>query len=356
MAIYEITGSALVPLQKTAFSDEGMFERRDLQRLLREQIEVIARDTMVLAEEFGDFEDSRRRIDLLCLDSEANLVVVELKRTETGGHMDLQAIRYAAMVSTMTFDRAVSAHESYLTAIGKDPTGARAEILEFLGWDEPSPDEFAAAVRIVLAASEFSKELTTAVIWLNENGLDIRCVRLSPSKLDDRLLVDIQQVIPMPEASEYQVRLREQNQERREARQFSIDFTKYDLKIGTQESTGLTKRELVYRVGREAVDRGFAPEDIGRPITWKRARLWAAVEGSITEEEKFIAAAEASALSNGGSFNTRRYFTASDHLIPHKGRTYAFSNQWGHDALRTVDTIIKHIGASDISYKPSGQE
>jgi len=32
-----------------------------------------------------------------------------LKRTEDGGHLELQAIRYAAMVSTMTFDQAVSA-------------------------------------------------------------------------------------------------------------------------------------------------------------------------------------------------------------------------------------------------------
>ena len=55
---------------------------------------------MVLAEEFGDWEDSRRRIDLLCLDPNAQLIVVELKRTVDGGHMELQALRYSAMVST----------------------------------------------------------------------------------------------------------------------------------------------------------------------------------------------------------------------------------------------------------------
>ena len=35
-----------------------------------------------VAEEFSDWEDSHRRIDLLCLDKDADLVVVELKRTE----------------------------------------------------------------------------------------------------------------------------------------------------------------------------------------------------------------------------------------------------------------------------------
>ena len=45
---------------------------------------------MVIEEEFGDWEDSLRRIDLLCLNRKAQLVVLELKRTEDGGHMELK--------------------------------------------------------------------------------------------------------------------------------------------------------------------------------------------------------------------------------------------------------------------------
>jgi RecB family endonuclease NucS len=55
--------------------------------IFREQVEIVAPDTLVVAEEFGEWEDSRRRIDLLGLDKDANLVVIELKRTEDGGHM-----------------------------------------------------------------------------------------------------------------------------------------------------------------------------------------------------------------------------------------------------------------------------
>jgi RecB family endonuclease NucS len=82
MAIYEISQHRFEKIPETDFQSEGIKERSDLQRLLRNQVEVLAPNTLVISEEFGDWEDSRRRIDLLGLDKQANLVVIELKRTE----------------------------------------------------------------------------------------------------------------------------------------------------------------------------------------------------------------------------------------------------------------------------------
>src|SRR4051812_14784418 len=114
MAIYKVTGNSFSKVRETSFQEEKMLERKDLQRLLKHEISVIGPDLMVVAEEFGDWVDSSHRIDLLCLDKSGRLVVIEIKRTEDGGHMDLQAIRYAAMVSSMTFEQLVSAHAKYL--------------------------------------------------------------------------------------------------------------------------------------------------------------------------------------------------------------------------------------------------
>jgi RecB family endonuclease NucS len=210
--IYEITRDAITEIARTTFAEAGLSERMDLQRLLRERIEILSPDTLVIAEEFSDWDDSKRRIDLLGIDRDAKLVVIELKRTEDGGHMELQALRYAAMVSTMTFERAVAALARFR---GIDSDDAQAQILDFLGWDEPDPDSFAQDVRIVLASAEFSKELTTAVIWLNRRNLDIRCVRLRPHRDGSRVLVDVAQVLPVPEAEDYQVRLREKESSER---------------------------------------------------------------------------------------------------------------------------------------------
>jgi hypothetical protein len=217
MAIYELNSNEIRRINETNFCDEGITERGNLQRLLRKQIDIIAHETLVISEEFSEWSDSRRRIDLLAIDRDANLVVIELKRSEDGGNMDLQAVRYAAMVSTLTFDKVVDIYGRYLLQIGEsvDP---KTSLLDFLGWETYDENEFARDVRIVLASAEFSKELTTTVMWLNERGIDIRCVRMQPYKDGDRLLLDIQQVIPLPEAAEYQVQLREKEQRGRQER------------------------------------------------------------------------------------------------------------------------------------------
>lgn len=214
MALHVIQDTDIRSLTPVTFEKLNLTERGDLQRLLRDRIDIIMEDVdgMVIAEEFGRWEDSARRIDLLVLDKEANLVVVELKRTDDGGHMELQAIRYAAMVSTMTFAQAVEAHEVYLRQRDSSDD-AKEAILRFLEWEDESDRRFAEAVRIVLVSADFSKEITTTALWLNERGLDIRCVRLKPYEMNAQVILDVQQLIPLPEAQEYmiQVGIKEQS-------------------------------------------------------------------------------------------------------------------------------------------------
>ena len=65
MAVYEITENRLDKIPETDFNSE----------------------------EFGEQKVSRRRVILLAIDKDANLLVIELKRTEDGGHMELQTTR-----------------------------------------------------------------------------------------------------------------------------------------------------------------------------------------------------------------------------------------------------------------------
>ncbi|MBV9778689.1 MAG: hypothetical protein JOY62_01840, partial [Acidobacteriaceae bacterium] len=80
MALFELTDEALIQIPETRFDSEAL-KSRDIQRLLRQDISVLSSDLKVLAEDFGNWEDANLRIDLLCLDKEANLVIVQIKRS-----------------------------------------------------------------------------------------------------------------------------------------------------------------------------------------------------------------------------------------------------------------------------------
>ncbi|MEZ8379594.1 hypothetical protein AB6C48_12215 [Vibrio splendidus] len=229
MSLYNIANKNLTALRATTFAAEGLQERQDLQEALKGCIDAIAPDCLVISEEFSDWEDSRRRIDLLAIDRNANLVVIELKRDEVGAHMELQALRYAAMISTMTFEKACDYFEQYIEKEGLDIV-ARQEILDFVDLDEGSLDDFGNDVRIVLASADFGKELTTSVLWLRDKGIDISCVRLAPYRYKDDVLINAEQIIPVPEVEEYQVRFREKRSEQRKAQVGTKDYSKFEYR------------------------------------------------------------------------------------------------------------------------------
>jgi hypothetical protein len=59
--LYEIDGKSLRRHDSARFAALGIYERKDLQRLLRDDIGGLSPDLLVIAEEFGNWEDSRRR-------------------------------------------------------------------------------------------------------------------------------------------------------------------------------------------------------------------------------------------------------------------------------------------------------
>ena len=352
MPIYEFAKTGIVPLTTATFSSVNLQERRDLQRLLRENVEVISPDTLVISEEFGEWEDSKRRIDLLGIDRDAKLVVIELKRTEDGGHMELQAIRYASMVSTMTFDRAVEVFAKFLETQGKIDQDPGTTVLDFLGWDAPDEDRFAQDVRIILASAEFSREITSSVLWLIDHSVDIRCVRLKPYKFDNRVLVDVQQIIPLPEVAEFQIRIREKVRKEREARATGADFTRYEVQIEGEQHLSMWKRNAIFLICKHLCAKSISPEEIASLFTWRPNQVWYSVDG-IVDAAEFGALADAKAASGGGSFSRRRWFCKNDELVHASGKTYAFSDQWGGEGWRDAMTALKEAYPQfNIDFKP----
>ena len=339
----------IVRIESTTFEANEMQERKDLQNMLKTQIEVIAPEILIVAEEFGEWEDSHRRIDLLGVDKDANLVVIELKRTEDGGHMELQALRYAAMISALTLSRLIEIYEDFLTD-NESEISARQHLLEFLGWEDVDEDLFGDHVRIVLVSADFSKELCTSVMWLNDFGLDIQCVRIAPYTHNDEILLDVQTVIPLPEVADYQVRIREKKKAQ-EAQRSSKDYTKYNVSIAEKTFENLNKRQMMFRIVAEMISCGNSPEDINAAIPVKKSNLFVGFDGEL-DASGFIEMIKA----EKGDQTTKLYFIRDGALFRKGGKTYALTNQWGKDSVeKALGSLKEAYPGIGISYEPVEQ-
>ena len=206
-------------VQSQHFVDLGVWERKHIQEWVRSHPEMLGEDLLIVSREFDKFEGSKDRPDLLALDRDGNLVVVELKRDSFAGYADLQAVRYAAMVSAMTVEQLVAHYADYRKKTGGAQASKeelRAEINDFVEVEEF--EELSSRPRIILCSEGFSQEITTTVLWLRGFDLDISCVRITPHRLEDKIVLVPEKIIPLKESEQYLTGIREKEEKRQEAR------------------------------------------------------------------------------------------------------------------------------------------
>ena len=341
MTLYVVGENEITKLDSTTFRDQKLPER-GLQALLKLDPEPVSPDTLIVAEEFSDWEDSQRRIDLLGIDQEANLVVIELKRTEDGGHMELQAVRYAAMISAMSFEALVATFERYLKDNGREREDARTILREHLGWGDTDDEILGQDVKIVLASADFSKEVTTSVLWLNDRGVDIRCVRMRPHQNDNQILLEVQTVIPLPETKEYQIRIREKRQRERESK--AKDYSRFDVAIAGKRYPRQNKRNLMLRLVSEVFNSGAEPERVFATLP-VRSKL-KEFDGELDAEQ-----VKERLKEEGGAPRIKRFFC--DDPFQANGKTYVLSNQWGIETRDTATKLTQVFPDLQIEFKES---
>lgn len=193
-------------LDRKRFSDLKIGERTHLQEWLANTPDALGEELLIIQKEFAGFTDTRERLDLLALDKLGQLVIIENKLDDTGRDVVWQAVKYAAYCSNLTKTQIIEIFQQYLDG---QRSGANAEALirEFL--DEESLDEIVLNggndQRIMFVAGNFRKEVTAAVLWLIAHDIRAQCFRVVPYGLGEELLIDLNQIIPTPEAADYMI-------------------------------------------------------------------------------------------------------------------------------------------------------
>lgn len=189
-------------IKESTFADIGVTERNDIQEWIANNPNILEyeSDLLIIQKEFDGFNETNRRLDLLALDNKGNLVIIENKRDDSGVDVTWQAINYASFCSTLTRQDIITIYEEYLRK-NKNDANAEQKIHDFFNNENiiyPTDTQ-----KIILVAHNFRKEVLSAVQWLNNNGLDITCVKFTPYEFNDEIFLDVDRILPQEEIKDY---------------------------------------------------------------------------------------------------------------------------------------------------------
>lgn len=207
-----------IQLEEQRFSDLNLSERGHLQEWLVQMPQVLGEELLIIQKEFDGFADTRERLDLLALDKERRLVVIENKLDDSGRDVVWQALKYVAYCSSLKKAEIVDIYQKYLDRWFKGEN-AVTNLCEFLEVDDLDSTMLNAGneQRLMLVAANFRKEVTSAVLWLIGHGIRAQCFRVVAYDSGKELLIDLQQIIPTPEAADYMIGMAQKESEERSA-------------------------------------------------------------------------------------------------------------------------------------------
>ena len=178
------------------------FEDR-LEDWLASDISMLDQSLLVIGRQVQT--DFRGRIDLLCISSTGDIVIIELKRGQTPREVTAQALDYAAWVQTLSFSRIKSIADEHL-AKGANPLELDAAFRETFG--APLPEELNTTNhRILIVAESMDVSTERIVSYLSDRNVPINVATIQYFKSDDgrELLAQVFLVEPEVAAAREQI-------------------------------------------------------------------------------------------------------------------------------------------------------
>ena len=172
MYILNKSGNFLEEVKETTFYESDIKERQHIEEWLRKKPEVMGEELLIIGHEYDKFEVNER-LDLLALDKDGKLVIIEVKRDNSGSAVDFQALKYASYCSRLTPKDILDIYREYIDNFGLN-LNPEQEIMYFLQVEDEDVlnEKLNNSQRIIVIGKEFDKRILSVCTWLYENSIE----------------------------------------------------------------------------------------------------------------------------------------------------------------------------------------
>lgn len=204
--LYKIKGKKMVKVTETKFKQENKLEQ-NLEDWIENNPSILGENLLIIGRQVH-IQEVNDRIDLLALDTNGNVVIIELKRGKLKDPVDIQSLRYASYISRWEyeifekqarnyfFEKSEKVNEFNFNEIYEEfCSSSGIDIAPDLNQDQ----------KIIIVGSKLKEKLGSVALWLREHNIDIKIIEVSLFKDGDSLFLTPQIIIPIPTTEKYEI-------------------------------------------------------------------------------------------------------------------------------------------------------
>jgi len=202
--LYKIKGKQTEKVNQTKFKQEEKLEK-DWEDWIENNPSILGERLLIIGRQV-QIPEVYDRIDLLALDTNGNVVIIELKKGGLKDPVDIQSLRYASYVSRWEYEDLEKQAKNYFSEKGEEEFNFNDKFEEFCssaGIDE-IPD-LNQDQRIIIVGSKLKEKLGSVALWLREHSIDIKIIEVSLYKDGDNLFLSPQVIIPVPTTEKFEI-------------------------------------------------------------------------------------------------------------------------------------------------------
>ncbi|ODS38687.1 MAG: hypothetical protein A7316_07425 [Candidatus Altiarchaeales archaeon WOR_SM1_86-2] len=202
--LYKIKEKKVEEVNQTKFKQEEKLEE-DLEDWIENRPSIIEDNLLIIGRQVL-IPEVNDKIDLLALDTDGNVVIIELKKGKLKDPVDIQALRYASYVSRWGYEDLEKQANNYFSGKGEKDFNFNEKFEEFCssaGIDK-APD-LNQDQKIIIVGSKLKEKLGSVALWLRGHSINIRVIEVSLYKDGENLYLSPQVIIPVPTTEKFEI-------------------------------------------------------------------------------------------------------------------------------------------------------
>jgi len=203
LMLWRNDGTKIVEVSKKSLPSQNVTEMT-VEEWIKSNPSFLHEDMVIIAQQHSF--PSGEKADLIGVDEDGALVIIEIKRKDTGGRVDFQFLKYVSYVSGWTYNEVEEIAKKFYSDnenMLEEEFHSLSTLLEESFGEDFSVENLNKFQRIIVVGQNIDVRIGSVLVWLSEQKVGIKAVEFEPYKIENTTYLYTKVVIPLVPYEKY---------------------------------------------------------------------------------------------------------------------------------------------------------